>query len=105
MPFTVSVKSAEPRATLDGEMLVVVGTPLLMVNDALSAAVMPVAVACSSYPAPARLILQPAKVSTPFTAAFGFVVHVSAAPGVPVPLVMDRVMFAVELVAVFPYAS
>ena len=51
------------------------------------------------------MILQPAKVSIPATAALGFCVHVSAAPGVPVPVVMDRVMFAVELVAVFPYAS
>ena len=46
---------------------------------------------------PARLILQPAKVSTPATAFLGLAVQVSVAPAVPVPFVIASVIVAVLL--------
>jgi hypothetical protein len=66
--------------------------------------VSPVLVAVSVYPVPALSILQPANDATPATAASGFAVHVSAAPVVPVPLVIASVTEAV-LFTVFPLAS
>ena len=51
------------------------------------------------------LILQPAKLSTPATAAFGFVVQVRTAPDVPVPVVIVSVTLATLVVTVFPNAS
>ena len=54
---------------------------------------------------PHLLILQPANVATPLDAAFGFVVHASVAPDVPVPLVIASVTELESVVTVFPPAS
>jgi hypothetical protein len=54
---------------------------------------------------PALSILQPAKVATPEEALKGSVVHVSAAPAVPVPAVIVKLIEAEKPVAVFPPAS
>src|SRR5579862_8504906 len=54
---------------------------------------------------PALSILQAANVATPEEAACGFVVHVSAAPAVPVAAVIARVIEAVLLATGIPLAS
>lgn len=72
-----------------------------MVRLLLVAAVSPVAVAVNVY-VPVLLILQPAKLSTPATAAFGFVVQVRVAPA---GVVIVRVIDAVLVVTVLPPAS
>src|SRR3954453_14762621 len=78
-------------------------TPTAMSNGALVAVVRPPLVAVSVYPVPPLSILQPAKASTPATAFFGFVVHVSVPPPgfVPIASVIDAVL----PVTVFPPAS
>ena len=100
------MKARSSLALLVGKIPVVAGSGLLSANKALSAAVRPVAVACSRYPTPGVLIWQPAKVATPAVAAFDRPpVQVSTAPAVPVPEVIDSVMDAVEPVTVFPFTS
>src|SRR2546422_1353985 len=83
-----------------------VAGPAVMSNTTLSAAVSPVAAACSLYAVPAVVILHPAKDATPELAANGFVVHVSVPgpPAVGVPLVMLSVIDALEPVTVLPPA-
>ena len=80
-----------------------VAGPTVMLNGALVADVSTPLVAVSVYPVPALSILQPAKVSTPATAGFGFVVHVSVPPPgfVPIASVIDAVL----PVTVLPPAS
>ena len=50
-------------------------------------------------------MLQPAKVTTPATAAFALAVQVRAAPAVPLPLVIARVTELVSVATVLPPRS
>ena len=54
---------------------------------------------------PGRLILQPANVATPETAASGLVVQLNTPLGFPVPDVIANVTLAELVVTVFPNAS
>jgi hypothetical protein len=79
--------------------------PALTLIAVLIADVNPPLVAVNVYPVPALSNLQPPYVATPAVAAKGFVVHVKAAPGVPVPLVMANMIETVLAVTVLPPAS
>src|SRR5512145_1473390 len=65
--------------------------PAVMLNDALTAPVRPLAVAVRVYPVPARSMLKVENVATPATAATVRVPD-SVAPGVPLPPVIVSVM-------------
>jgi hypothetical protein len=105
-PFTVSVNAPEPEATLVGEMLVVVGTGLLTVNDALFAAVrdMPlVAVAVNTTPVSALLYVTvlSVKLLVPFV-----IDPLVVPPRVPVPAFTLRLTVVADVTLLgLPFAS
>ena len=78
--------------------------PDVTLKALLIAEISPVFEAVRVYPKPARFILSPLKVATPLT-AFIVVVPDSAAPLVPVPVVIARLTEAVDDVTVLPLVS
>lgn len=93
----------EPVVTDDGVSVGVTETDradtliVLLVADAN-----PLLEAVSVYPLPARLMLHPENEAKPAVAGSGSVVHASAPPAVPVPLVIVNSTGAALPVAVLP---
>src|SRR4051812_26526803 len=87
LPIAVNVTGCPATDGFVDDTTTVVVLIALTLNGLLSLAVSAPLAACSRYPVPALSIRQPAKLAVPAVAFSGFVVHVSAAPAVPVAVV------------------
>jgi hypothetical protein len=93
----------DPVVTDDGVSVTVTETERAdTLIELLIADVKPLLDAVSVYPLPERLMLHPENDARPADAATGLVAHASAAPAVPVPLVIVNSTAAALPVAVLP---